>query len=75
MLWDKKLKTIVNNESAEILRILNSAFNEFSDTEEHRKVDLYPEHLRAFIDETNDWVYNGINNGDIFHVDVCRFHW
>ncbi|EAU85020.2 glutathione S-transferase Gst3 [Coprinopsis cinerea okayama7 len=62
LLWDKKNQTIVNNESAEIIRIFNSAFNEFL-SEDKAKLDLYPEDLRAEIDSVNDWVYHGINNG------------
>jgi len=59
VLWDKKQKTIVNNESSEIIRMLNSAFNEF--TEE--QTDYYPNTLRLAIDEINDFVYDKINNG------------
>ncbi|KAK7435223.1 S-glutathionyl-(chloro)hydroquinone reductase [Stygiomarasmius scandens] len=62
ILWDKKLHTIVNNESSEIIRIFNSAFNDLLPSE-YAKVDLYPEHLRKEIDEINDWVYTDINNG------------
>ena len=61
VLWDKKGKTIVNNESSEIIRILNSAFNHLL-PEEYAKVDLYPEHLRAKIDELNEWIYPYINS-------------
>ena len=57
LLYDKKLKRIVNNESSEILRILNTGFNEFSSTPEQKAVDLYPESLRQAIDEVNEWVY------------------
>ena len=57
VLWDKKTKTIVNNESAEILRILNSEFNEFCANDEQRALDLYPEHLRKEIGELNEWIY------------------
>lgn len=60
VLWDKKLNTIVSNESSEILRMLNSEFNEFS---KYPGLDLYPEALRDIIDKTNDWVYPSINNG------------
>ena len=56
VLWDKKTKTIVNNESAEILRMLNSEFDEFSSSDEKRSVDLYPENLRKQIDELNEWI-------------------
>ena len=57
VLWDKKTKTIVNNESSEILRMLNSEFNQFCPTEEQRKLDLYPEPLREEIDQLNKWIY------------------
>ncbi|KAG9447530.1 hypothetical protein H6P81_013658 [Aristolochia fimbriata] len=60
VLWDKKLKTIVSNESAEIVRMLNSEFN---DVAENADLDLYPLHLLAQIDEVNEWVYDSINNG------------
>ncbi|KAL5522582.1 GTO2 [Sanghuangporus baumii] len=63
VLWDKKHQTIVNNESSEIIRIFNSVFNELIEDEQKRKVDIYPEGLRKEIDELNEWVYDGINNG------------
>ncbi|XP_038893698.1 glutathionyl-hydroquinone reductase YqjG isoform X1 [Benincasa hispida] len=66
VLWDKKLKTIVNNESSEIIRMLNTEFNDIA---ENPTLDLYPTHLQAHIDETNDWIYNGISNG----VYKCGF--
>ncbi|KAF5190421.1 Glutathione s-transferase omega-like [Thalictrum thalictroides] len=66
VLWDKKLTTIVNNESSEIMRMLNT---EFSDIAENPALDLYPAHLQAQIDEVNEWVYDGINNG----VYKCGF--
>ncbi len=59
VLWDKKLNTIVNNESSEIIRMLNSAFNEFTDV----KTDYYPEHLREVIKQVNQPIYDNINNG------------
>ena len=59
ILWDKKLNTVVNNESSEIIRMLNSAFNEFTDV----KTDYYPEPLRDKIEEINTPIYNNINNG------------
>ncbi|KAK7047387.1 S-glutathionyl-(chloro)hydroquinone reductase [Paramarasmius palmivorus] len=62
VLWDKKHQTIVNNESSEIIRIFNTAFNEFL-TPKYAKVDLYPQELRKEIDEINEWVYTDINNG------------
>lgn len=62
VLWDKKLNTIVNNESSEIIRMLYTEFNSLL-PEKFQKVDLYPENLRQEIDVTNEWVYDHINNG------------
>ncbi len=59
VLWDKKRNTIVNNESSEIIRMLNSAFNEFTDVQ----TDYYPEALQQQIDKINRPIYNNINNG------------
>lgn len=59
VLWDKKRATIVNNESAEIVRMLNSAFDAFTPARD----DYYPPALRAQIDALNDDVYPNINNG------------
>lgn len=59
ILWDKKALTIVCNESAEVIRIFNSAFNEMTGNQD----DYYPEALRAEIDEINAFVYSNINNG------------
>jgi glutathionyl-hydroquinone reductase len=59
VLWDKKRKTIVNNESPEIIRMLNSAFDAFTNVH----TDYYPEDLRAEIDRLNDLIYPNINNG------------
>jgi putative glutathione S-transferase len=59
VLWDKKTKTIVNNESADILRMLNSGFGALADN----GVDLYPEALRDEIDALNDHIYPRLNNG------------
>ena len=61
-LYDKKQKTIVSNESSEIIRMFYTEFDHLL-PDEYRKVDLYPEHLQKEIDETNDWTYNDINNG------------
>ena len=58
-LWDKKQETIVNNESSEIIRMLNSEFSELTGD----NTDFYPEELRADIDEINDIVYANVNNG------------
>lgn len=63
VLFDKKTKRIVNNESSEIIRMLNSEFNAYCETEEQRQLDLYPEDLRPVIDEWNDFCYTNINNG------------
>ncbi len=60
VLWDKQLHTIVNNESAEIIRMLNSAFQTCSSRPE---LDLYPAALRSEIDGVNAWIYPSINNG------------
>jgi glutathionyl-hydroquinone reductase len=59
VLWDKKRHTIVNNESAEIIRMLNSAFEAFTDVH----TDYYPAPLRAEIDGINATVYANVNNG------------
>ncbi|GGA53586.1 glutathione S-transferase family protein [Pelagibacterium lentulum] len=59
VLWDKKRGTIVNNESADILRMLNSSFGELADD----TFDLYPENLREEIDALNARVYPKLNNG------------
>ena len=59
VLWDKKQRTIVNNESSEIIRMLNSAFDAFTDV----RTDYYPPTLRGEIDRINDVVYNTVNNG------------
>ncbi|XP_038066958.1 glutathionyl-hydroquinone reductase YqjG-like [Patiria miniata] len=63
VLWDKKTNTIVNNESSEIIRMLNKECNAFCATPEQRDLDLYPEQLRDKIDELNGWIYPMINNG------------
>ncbi|KAN0061527.1 S-glutathionyl-(chloro)hydroquinone reductase [Thecaphora frezii] len=62
IIWDNKLNTIVSNESAEIIRNLNHAFDDFI-PQEHRGVTFYPDELAGEIDELNAWVYNTINNG------------
>lgn len=59
VLFDKKLKKIVNNESSEVIRILNSAFNDLTGNRD----DFYPERLRRKIDAINDDVYDNVNNG------------
>lgn len=59
VLWDKKTGTIVSNESAEIIRMFNTAFNELTGNTD----DYYPEALRQEIDAINARVYDDINNG------------
>ncbi len=59
VLWDKREGTIVNNESREIIRMLDTEFGEFAQND----VDLYPEGLREEIDSTIDAIYEPINNG------------
>jgi putative glutathione S-transferase len=59
VLWDKEEETIVSNESSEIIRMLNSAFDEWGDA----SVDFYPQALRAEIDDINALVYPAINKG------------
>ncbi|WP_262032313.1 glutathione S-transferase family protein [Microvirga sp. Mcv34] len=59
VLWDKQRQTIVNNESADIVRMLNAGFGHLADD----TVDLYPEDLRAKIDALNDRIYPRLNNG------------
>jgi putative glutathione S-transferase len=59
VLWDKQTGTIVNNESADILRMLNSAFSGIVD----QGPDLYPEDLAADIDALNAYLYTDLNNG------------
>ena len=59
ILWDKKSETIVNNESSEIIRMLNNAFDSVGATNE----DYYPENLREEIDTLNKRIYSEINNG------------
>ena len=59
ILWDKKTSTIVNNESAEIIRIMNSSFNKITKNYD----DYYPSKLRTEIDKINKITYENINNG------------
>jgi putative glutathione S-transferase len=59
VLWDKKRRTIVNNESSEIIRMLNSAFDACTDV----RADYYPVALRHEIDAVNELIYPNINNG------------
>lgn len=59
VLWDRQEQTIVSNESSEIIRMLNTAFDAWGDA----SMDFYPEVLRGEIDEVNALVYPAINNG------------
>jgi len=58
-LWDKKTRRIVNNESSEIIRMLNSEFAGLGAD----PIDFYPAHLRSEIDRINEEVYANVNNG------------
>lgn len=59
VLWDKKRKTMVNNESSEIIRMFNSAFNHLTGN----STDYYPQLLREEIDAINERIYETVNNG------------
>jgi len=59
VLWDRKSRTVVSNESSEIIRMLNSEFDAFTDARQ----DYYPQALRAEIDALNAWIYPAVNNG------------
>lgn len=61
VLWDKETRTIVNNESSEIIRMFNSAFNDLPGV--NAELDLNPEFLCAHIDSINATVYDNVNNG------------
>jgi putative glutathione S-transferase len=65
VLWDKERRTIVNNESSEIIRMFNNAFNQWGDA----SLDFYPAALRDEIDRINATVYDHVNNG----VYKCGF--
>ena len=65
VLWDKQTKQIVNNESSDIIIMLNNDFNQYTNS----KLDLYPEGMRIEIDEINQYIYTNINNG----VYKCGF--
>ena len=67
VLWDTERRTIVNNESSEIIRMLNSAFDAYVDP----GVDFYPEPLRAEIDAINSLVYEGVNDG-VYRAGFAR---
>jgi len=67
VLWDKKQETIVSNESSEIIRMFNTAFDKITGNQE----DYYPESLRSEIDEINSYVYTNINNG-VYKVGFAK---
>jgi putative glutathione S-transferase len=58
VLWDKKTKRVINNESSEIIRMLNSEFKGIAND-----ADFYPQPLRSEIDRINEFVYANVNNG------------
>ncbi|KAI9837439.1 MAG: hypothetical protein M1837_002961 [Sclerophora amabilis] len=62
VLWDKKTATIVNNESAELMRFLQAGFDDIL-PEKYRQVNLYPDHLRERIDEISKWMQAELNTG------------
>ena len=66
IIWDKKLNTIVSNESSEIIRFLNSEFNDFAQNPE---LDLNPKALQKKMASVDGWIYDNINNG----VYKCGF--
>jgi len=59
VLWDKETGSIVNNESADIIRMFESEFDEWAET----KIDFYPAHLRNEVDAFNERLYHNVNNG------------
>ncbi|ACS87156.1 glutathione S-transferase family protein [Musicola paradisiaca] len=59
VLWDKQQHTIVSNESADIIRMFNTAFDPCGAAHG----DFYPQALRAQIDDLNEWIYHQVNNG------------
>ena len=65
VLFDKQTSKIVNNESAEIIRIFNSEFNDLTGN----KLDFYPDHLQNEINDINEKIYHNVNNG----VYKCGF--
>lgn len=66
-LWDKQNWTIVNNESSEIIRMLNTEFDEWG----NRALDLYPADLRGEIDRYNERIYTTVNNG-VYRTGFAR---
>ena len=66
-LWDRERRTIVNNESSEIIRMFNSGFRAHTNV----SYDFYPEELRGEIDRINDFVYSHFNNG-VYRAGFAR---
>lgn len=66
-LWDRERRTIVNNESSEIIRMFNAEFGAFTDA----IYDFYPEALRVEIDRVNEFVYSHLNNG-VYRTGFAR---
>ncbi len=66
-LWDRERRTIVNNESSEIIRMFNTGFRAYTDV----SYDYYPEALRGEIDRINDLVYSHFNNG-VYRAGFAR---
>lgn len=71
LLWDDQERTILNNESSEIIVILNQAFNGFA---RYPDLDLYPEALRARIDQWNETIYANVNNG-VYRCGFAQTQW
>ena len=67
VLWDKKNHTIVSNESAEIIRMFNTAFDALG----AKAGDYYPPALQTKIDELNGWIYDTVNNG-VYKSWLCH---
>jgi glutathionyl-hydroquinone reductase len=67
VLWDRQARRIVNNESGDIVRMLNSSFDAFGDA----TVDLYPAELRGEIDALNELLYSNVNNG-VYRAGFAR---
>lgn len=64
VLWDKKTEQIVNNESEDIMRMLNTVFNKYLPPDSpQQKLDTYPQHLKEQIDEINGWMMPDLNSG------------
>ena len=66
-LWDRERRTIVNNESSEIIRMFNTSFRAHTNI----TYDFYPEDLRGEIDRINDFVYSHFNNG-VYRAGFAR---